>query len=56
MPRNNDLLSERNERIRNRYKELCQKHPQWRYDAIIDRLVAEFFLTTSTITKIINNE
>lgn len=56
MPRNNELISERNQRIRNRYEELMVKYPKWRHDAWLEQLSKEFFLMTSTIQKIINNE
>lgn len=56
MPRNTELITERNQRIRNRFKELCEKHPQWRYDAILEQISREFYITTSTIAKIINHD
>jgi len=56
MARKSELIQLRNTKIREEYKKLCHKYPQWRYDAIIDLVSATFFLTPRTITAIINQE
>lgn len=35
-----------------RFDELCQKHPQWRIDAIFDKIGEEFYLSPDTIYHI----
>lgn len=55
MARNPKLHYKRNERIRKRYADLEKRFPNYKYSAIIDMLVEEYFLATSTIIKILNN-
>lgn len=41
--------------ICNRFDELCNNHPEWRFDAIFDKIAAEFYLSPATIYHIVNN-
>ena len=56
MARNSDLIQLRNANVKKRYRDLTEKHPQWRNDAIIEEVSKQFFLATRTITAILNNE
>lgn len=53
MPRNPNLLELRNNHIKERYRLLCKKHPQWKSEAIIQQISIEVFLSTVMIAKIL---
>lgn len=46
----------RNQDICNRFDSLCKANPQWRVDAILDKIAAEFYLSPSTIYMIIRDQ
>lgn len=56
MARRKDLITKRNQRIRQRFNELSAAHPQWRYDAQLEALANEFYISTRTIAAILNAE
>lgn len=56
MARNSELIQLRNANVKKRYRELSEKNPKWRNDAVIEELVNIFFLSSRTITAILNNE
>lgn len=45
---------DRNLTVQKRFEDLQAKHPQWRYDALLDVLAKEFFLAPATINHILN--
>lgn len=53
-PKTAKRLKLRNERIKARYNELIKLYPHWKHGAIIETLEFEFFLSETTILKIIN--
>ena len=56
MARSKKLLEARNKRIHVRFNELSAAHPQWRYDAQLEALSNEFYISTRTIAAILNAE
>ena len=56
MARNTDLIQLRNANVKKRYRDLSEKYPQWRNDAVIEEVSKQFYLATRTITAILNNE
>ncbi len=55
MARNNDLIKKRNNNLKQRYYTLSERHPEWKYDAILGLLSKEYYITKRTVTSIINN-
>lgn len=51
-----DRLQKRNQTIRKDYRQLSEKHPQWRYDALIDDVADRYFLAPRTIKAILSRE
>ena len=56
MARNNNLILIRNKNVKTRFNELSNKYPRWKYDALLDSLSLEFYISKRTITAILNNE
>ncbi|MCB4807129.1 hypothetical protein LG651_02620 [Tamlana sp. 62-3] len=56
MPRKKDLIQLRNLNIKKRYNEISLKNPKWKHEAVVLELEKTFFLTSRTITAILNNE
>ncbi|MFL0171106.1 hypothetical protein [Tenacibaculum maritimum] len=56
MKRENKRLKVRNKDIRNRFNELSKKYQHWKYEALIEKLANEFYLSNRTIQAIINSE
>ncbi|WP_299627733.1 hypothetical protein [uncultured Tenacibaculum sp.] len=56
MARNNNLIALRNQKVKQRFSQLSVKHPQWKYDAVLETLSLEFFISKRTISAILNNE
>lgn len=56
MARSKELIQKRNTRIKQRFNELTVKHPQWRYDAILQQLSDEYFISPRTVAAILNGE
>jgi hypothetical protein len=52
MPRNNELLEERNALIYSRYKELYDIN-FLRHDKVLEKLSSEYFLREKTIERIV---
>jgi len=53
MPRNKELIKQRNRRLKQRFDHWYHKK-RLRYDDVIEKLKDEFFLTSSTIEKYLN--
>lgn len=51
-----ERLSARNQKIREQFDELCRKHPKWRFDALVQEVADNAFLSTRTIEAIIRGE
>lgn len=49
-------LSARNQKVRDQFNDLCTKHPQWRFDALVQKVAEDAFLSTRTIEAIIRGE
>lgn len=56
MARNNDLILLRNKKVKQRYSQISIKNPKWKYDALLETLSYEFFISKRTISAILNNE
>ena len=56
MARNSNLIQLRNANVKKRYREIADKNPKWRNDAVIEEVANQFFLATRTITAILNDE
>ncbi len=56
MARNNDLIILRNQKVKQRFSQVSSKHPQWKYDAVLESLSFEFYISKRTISAILNNE
>lgn len=56
MARNNNLITLRNQKVKQRFRQLELKYPQWKYTALLETLSFEFFISKRTITAILNNE
>ncbi len=56
MARNNDLILLRNQKVKQRYRQISTKNPKWKYDALLETLSYEFFISKRTISAILNNE
>lgn len=55
MARDKHLLQLRNNNIKKRFLKLQEDHPKWRFRALIDELESEFYLSGTTIERILNN-
>lgn len=55
MARNNELVEQRNERLRKRYNQLCEGNPHWKYMHIVDVLAKEFFIMPATVMRILKS-
>lgn len=51
-----DRIKARNQKIRDYFSSLERKHPQWRWDALLQEAEKEFFLSPRTIDAIIKFE
>lgn len=51
-----ERLKKRNQAVMKTYAELDKKHPQWRYDAIIEKVADRFFLAPKTVDQIIRGD
>jgi AraC-like DNA-binding protein len=47
------LTTARNQHIRQRFRQIRKKHPQWMLSAIIDTVAAEFYLSPVTVAKVL---
>ncbi|TCI93671.1 hypothetical protein [Tenacibaculum sp. M341] len=56
MARNNDLILLRNKKVKQRYSQISIKNPKWKYDALLETLSYEFFISKRTISAILNDE
>lgn len=52
----NELFIKRNLKVRARFEELSRKNSKWRFDAIVEEIAGEFFLTKRTIEAIVRKE
>lgn len=55
MARDPELIKQRNEAIKKRFKVITRKNPQWRLDSILEQLQTEFHLTKGYIQKILTD-
>ena len=51
-----ERLQLRNDKVRTLFSQHCQKHPQWRVDAVIQEIVKVVFLSPRTIEGILRCE
>lgn len=51
--RNPELIERRNEHLLTRLVYFGKEHPEWKYEAIVAQLAAEFYLSESTVGQII---
>jgi hypothetical protein len=56
MARSKTLIQERNKAIKTHFSKLQAKYPKWRYEAWLNELGKEFYLSKRTIAAILNNE
>ncbi|WP_442265885.1 hypothetical protein ACSIGC_16550 [Tenacibaculum sp. ZS6-P6] len=56
MARNNNLIVLRNQKVKQRFSQISNKYPKWKYDAVLETLSLEFFISKRTISAILNNE
>ncbi|WP_299673296.1 hypothetical protein [uncultured Tenacibaculum sp.] len=56
MARNNRLIQLRNRKVKQRFNQISLKFPHWKYDAVLENLSLEFFLSKRTLSAILNNE
>ena len=53
MARNSDLITQRNNSIRERYKYYRKKNPKWTLHFVIAAVADEFYLSVTTIQRIV---
>lgn len=53
--RNNELLQARDRYVRERFRYLCKKNPNWRITAVIEEVAKDVFLSEVTIVKILKD-
>ena len=51
-----ERIKARNNNIRNLFTKISDKNPNWRYDAIVDNVAKEYFLSPRTIEAILKGE
>lgn len=51
-----ERIQQRNGKIREEYRKLEREKPEWRREAIIKQIAAQYFLAKRTIEAIINRE
>ena len=51
-----ERMKKRNKAVSEGYLKLTRKHPQWRHDAIVEKLAEQFFLAPKTIDQIIRGD
>lgn len=51
-----ERLRQRNQKIRKFIADLEQKHPEWRFDAVVKEAAKNFFLAGRTIEAILRKE
>lgn len=51
-----ERLTARNNQVRSSFNELCKKHPQWRFDALVKQVAGSFFLSKRTVEAILRGE
>ncbi|MGX1024660.1 hypothetical protein [Psychroflexus sp. MBR-150] len=51
-----ERLQKRSLKIKQTYRSLTEKYPQWRNDAIVENLADTFFLAPRTIEAILRGE
>jgi len=56
MPHNPTLLKNRNTAIKAAYKALKKRNPKWSWEAIIQDVANDFYLSTATVAKIIRED
>ncbi|CAA0254466.1 hypothetical protein [Tenacibaculum maritimum] len=56
MARNSTLIILRNKNVKKRFGQLSTKHPRWKYEAYLEELSYEFYISKRTIQAILNNE
>lgn len=56
MARNSSLIVLRNQKVKQRFSQLSIKNPKWKYDALLETLSLEFYISKRTISAILNNE
>ena len=53
MPRNKNLIVQRNNRIRQRFKYYRNKNPKWAFQYILAAVADDFCLSTVTVQRIL---
>lgn len=56
MARKSELIRKRNRAIKKRFAELERQNYRWRYEAVLEAVSEEFYLTPRTIKAILNDE
>lgn len=56
MPRNPDLLNQRNEYIRERFRYHRKKNPKWSIVYVIEAVAKDVYLTPAMVTKILKSK
>lgn len=56
MARDSHLFILRNQNIKKRFHEVSMKNPNWKYKAVLNEVSSQFYLSTRTISAIINEE
>lgn len=56
MARNQSLLQQRNQYIKERYRNLKKKNPKWRYEALVEEVSKEVFLSPIMVVKILKQD
>jgi hypothetical protein len=56
MPRNREQKQKKDEAIRDHFRKLCKKNPNWKLSAIIQDTADKFFLSPVTIAKILKGK
>lgn len=56
MARSTKLIHLRNINLKKRYHVLCEKHKEWRNEAVIRKVAEEFYLSKRTVSAILNEE
>lgn len=56
MARSTKLIHLRNINLKKRYHVLCEKHKEWRNEAVLRKVAEEFYLSKRTVSAILNEE
>ncbi len=51
-----ERFRQRNKKVRDMFNTMSEKYPKWRFDAIVENIAANMFLSTRTIEAIIRKE